>query len=106
MKLNQDNIDETLECCFPSASKEQIESARGRLYNRLRSRSERDHEHQAYPVPPHSRGRLSYVIGAMGAFIVGAVIWFALPDRSIDAVLETADGSAYRTAEGKTIPID
>jgi ferric-dicitrate binding protein FerR (iron transport regulator) len=106
MKPNQDNIDEILESCFPSASKEQIESARGRLYDRVQSRSERDHEHRAYPGPSHSRWRFSYVIGAMAAFVVGAVIWLGLPDHSIDAVLETADGYTYRTAEGKTIPID
>jgi ferric-dicitrate binding protein FerR (iron transport regulator) len=89
MTPNNDNISKTLERSFPSASREQVESARDRIYGRLHSNSDEKPAAENFRLVPVSRWRWTVAAAAAVTFMVGIAIWMGNGER----VIVLADGS-------------
>jgi uncharacterized protein (TIGR03435 family) len=105
MKLNENNLGRTLENSFPSASTEQVESARGKIYERLLSNWTGNPSAESISVTRAPRWRWSYPIAATTTLLVAATAWIFVSYRPVDATLQSPDGSVYRSVDGKLIPL-
>jgi uncharacterized protein (TIGR03435 family) len=109
MKPDERNIDEILKHALPSAPRGQMEAALERVHARLQSDP---HPRAAQPQLSTESSRVSGWVRplmrtAAAAVIVAAAVWggAALRDQGVYAVLEAADGSMYRIANGNHVPI-
>jgi uncharacterized protein (TIGR03435 family) len=106
MKRNDDNIEEVLRQSLPSASKEQLESARGRVYDY--ATSDATVVLGEAEIPARRRFGWGWIPALTAAAVVIASIWVSArwQDRGVYAVLETPSGSMYRlVADEKLVPI-
>jgi uncharacterized protein (TIGR03435 family) len=104
MRPDKDNIEEVLERSFPSASKEQVESARDRIYDRLRSDAAENLPVESIALTPTSRWRWSLVMAMAATLLVVATIWMKAP-RIPSGSLQTPEGSIYRPVPSEMIPM-
>jgi uncharacterized protein (TIGR03435 family) len=109
MKPDERNIDEVLKHALPSAPRGQMEAALERVHARLQSDP---HPRAAQPQLSTESSRVSGWVRpvmrtAAAAVVVAAAVWggAALRDQGVYAVLEAADGSMYRIANGNHVPI-
>src|SRR5688572_13993594 len=99
------NIEKVLERSFPSASTEQVESARDRIYERLRDSAENPGI-ESLPLPSTSLWRWSFAVAAASAaaLLVAVTIWRGMPTAPY-ATVQPPEGSIYRSVAGKMIPM-
>jgi uncharacterized protein (TIGR03435 family) len=100
---NDDNIDKVLERSFPSASGEQVESARDRIYERVRSTETPEVKYLA--ITRISRWRWPVAVAAAATLLIVATLWIRTPRDQAYATLQTPEGSVYRAIAGKLEPI-
>jgi uncharacterized protein (TIGR03435 family) len=110
MRPDKDDIEKSLERSFPSASTEQVESARARIYDRLRSDSAPLAVSAVKDVPSRTMSRFSrrltpariaacfVAVVLTSAVFYRAVLW---PD-DVYAVVETTDGPLVQISQGRT----
>jgi uncharacterized protein (TIGR03435 family) len=105
MKRNEDNIEEVLKRSLPSAPKEQMESARGRVYDYATSDKAVDLDEGDF------RGQRRFGWAWIPAMTAAAVVLVSLwvgaryQERGVYAVLESPNGSMYRLVDEKLVPI-
>jgi hypothetical protein len=123
MKRCEKNIDEILEHSLPSASKEQIEAACNRVFNRLQSNEGDDKESTVVNFVAVRRFRWTWAAGlaAVAAILVIAIsVGRSWQSRGLSAVFENnggarridaqevvrttaADGGVLRLADGSRV---
>jgi uncharacterized protein (TIGR03435 family) len=105
MKRNDDNIEEVLKHSLPSASKEQLDSARGRVYDY--ATSDATVVLDEGEIPLRRRFGWAWIPALTAAAVVIASIWVGArwQDREVYAVLETPSGSMYRLVDEKLAPV-
>lgn len=112
MKRDEFDIDEVLRS-FPSASNEQVEAGRQRIFDYLRlnaSARDLDRKEEAdewvlkFHVR-HSTGRRWFISAAFVAAVFLGALWVGIPlqDEGPSAVVLTADGPVYRVVDGRTL---
>jgi uncharacterized protein (TIGR03435 family) len=111
MRPDKDDIEKSLSRSFPSASTEQVESARARIYDRLRSDSaplsvSPVKDAPSRPMPRFSRRLTPARIAAcfVAVLLASAVFYRAVlwPD-DLYAVVETTDGSVVQISQGRAV---
>jgi uncharacterized protein (TIGR03435 family) len=103
------NFESLVKQSLPSASSEEMESARVRIFQNLKSDngSAVSHPLHDFRFRPSSRWRRVAVWGAMAAALT-ATIWTGIAGRqtpSVYAVLKTAEGTLFRVSGRETIPV-
>jgi uncharacterized protein (TIGR03435 family) len=118
MKPDERNIDEVLKHALPSAPRGEMEGALDRVHARLQS--DAGEPDKARPtieqrvLAPRVSGESSHTMAwkplirmVAAAVVVAAAVWAgaSLRDQGVYAVLEAADGSMYRIADGNHVPM-
>lgn len=109
MTPKRKDIDEVLKRALSSASAEEMESASVRIFEGLRSDDGGSVKHPLTRLgsATGSRWRSVVGLGAVAAAVIAAM-WIGVSwqqDRSVYAVLKTAEGTLYRISEDQTIPV-
>jgi uncharacterized protein (TIGR03435 family) len=109
MTSNPRNFEDLIKQVLPSASSEEVESARVRIFHSLKSDSGAavSHPLREFRFAPASIWHRAAAWGAVAA-VLAAGVWIGLAwhqSRSIYAVLKTADGSLHRVSGRETVPV-
>ena len=117
MKRDDSNIEDVLRRGLPKAPRGQMETSLDRVYARLQASRNLTPVVPDTAVDPASFGRTRdagwrpvwrlCLRAAAAAIVVAAGVWagISLQDHGVYAVLEAADGSTYRVADGSRVPL-
>jgi uncharacterized protein (TIGR03435 family) len=111
MRPDKDDIEKSLSRSFPSASTEQIESARARIYDRLRSDSAPLSVSPVKDVPSRTMSQFlrrltpARIVACFVAVLLASAVFYRAvlwPD-DVYAVVETTGGSVVQISQGRTL---